>query len=58
MRYSVTFQNTTEEWVLFDTVDCYLLPGCYRSEEEAFLAASRLAEMDRQISTGSTYRAA
>ena len=47
MRYSVTFQNTTEEWVLFDTVDCYLLPGRYRSEEEAFLAASRLAETDR-----------
>jgi len=58
MRYSVAFQNTTEEWVLFDTVDCYLLPGRYRSEEEAFLAASRLAETDRQISTGSTYRAA
>ena len=58
MRYSVTFQSTTEDWIIFDTVDCCMLPGRYRSEEEAFLGVSRFAETDRQKSVNSTYRVA
>ena len=48
MRYSVQFQSTTDEWVLFDTVGFYMLPGRFRSQEEANLESVRLDEADRQ----------
>ena len=48
MRYSVQFQSTTGEWVLFDTVAFYMLPGRFSSEEEARGEAIRLTEADRK----------
>lgn len=48
MRYSVQFQSTTDEWVIFDTVAFYMLPIRYRSEEEASKEAKKLTEEDRK----------
>ena len=53
MRYSIEFQNTTGEWVLFDTVDFCMLPNRYRTEEEARRNAANLAETDKKRVLGS-----
>ena len=36
MRYSVHFQNTTEEWVLFDNAYFCMIPTRFKSENEAY----------------------
>ena len=48
MRYSVHFQNTTEEWVLFDNVYFCMIPARFKSEREAFSEAFNLMGSDRQ----------
>ena len=48
MRYSVHFQNTTGEWVLFDNVYFYMIPARFKSEREAFSEAFNLMGSDRQ----------
>ena len=48
MRYSVHFQNTTEEWVLFDNVYFCMIPARFKSEREAFSEAFNLISSDRQ----------
>ncbi|GEM_PF-6973267 len=48
MRYSVHFQNTTEEWVLFDNVYFCMIPTRFRSEREAFSEALNLMGSHRQ----------
>ena len=48
MRYSVHFQNTTEEWVLFDNVYFCMNPARFNSEREAFSEAINLMGSDRQ----------
>ena len=48
MRYSVHFQNTTEEWVLFDNVYFCMIPARFKSEKEAFSEAINLMGYDRQ----------
>ena len=48
MRYSVHFQNTTEEWVLFDNVYFCMIPARFKSEREAFSEAFDLIGSDRQ----------
>ena len=53
MRYAIEFQNTTGEWVLFDTVDFCMLPNRYKTEEEAYLKASNHAEFDKKRVLGS-----
>ena len=53
MRYSVQFQSTTCEWVLFDTVALYMLPGRFKSEEDAYVEAAKLTEADRLRVLGS-----
>ena len=52
MRYSIEFQNTTGEWVLFDTVDFCMLPNRHGTEEEAYQEASNLAEADKKRALG------
>ena len=47
MRYSVHFQNTTEEWVLFDNVYFCMIPARFKSEREAFSEAFDLIGSDR-----------
>ena len=46
MRYSVHFQNTTEEWVLFDNVYFCMIPARFKSEREAFSEAINLMGSD------------
>ena len=46
MRYSVHFQNTTEEWVLFDNVYFCMIPARFKSEREAFSEAINLMSSD------------
>ena len=48
MRYSVHFQNTTEEGVLFDFVFFCLIPARFNSEREAFSEAFNLMGSHRQ----------
>jgi len=48
VRYSVHFQNTTEEWVLFDNVYFCMIPARFKSEREAFSEAFNLTGFDRQ----------
>ena len=48
MRYSVHFQNTTEEWVLFDNVYFCMIPVRFKSESEAFSEAFNLMGSDKQ----------
>ena len=48
MRYSVHFQNTTGEWVLFDNVYFCMIPARFKSEREAFSEAFYLMGSDRQ----------
>ena len=48
MRYTVHFQNTTKEWVLFDNVFFYMLSERFNSEKDAQLEASFLADADRR----------
>ena len=52
MRYSVHFQNTTEEWVLFDNVYFCMIPARFKSEREAFSEAFNLMGSDRQRRCG------
>ena len=49
MRYSVHFQNTTEEWVLFDNVYFSMIPARFKSEREAFSEAFTLMGSDKQL---------
>ncbi len=58
MRYSVQYQNTTDEWIIFDTVECYMIPGRFRSEEQALLAALNMTEQTRQRDNGFSYKVA
>ena len=53
MRYSIEFQNTTGEWVLFDIIDFCMLPHRFRTEEEAYMEASNLAKADKFRALGS-----
>ena len=48
MRYTVHFQNTTKEWVIFDSVFVSMLPGRFTSKNEAHLEASFLIDTDRR----------
>lgn len=48
MRYSVHFQATTKEWVLFDNVFFCMLSKRFDSEKDADLEASFLTDADRQ----------
>ena len=48
MRYSVHFQYTTKEWVLFDNALFCMLSERFISEREAELEASFLADADRR----------
>ncbi len=47
MRYTVQFQQTTGQWVIFDT-HTFTMLGCYRSEEAALIAALAIEENSRQ----------
>ncbi len=58
MRYSVQYQNTSDDWVIFDTVECYMMPGRFRSEEQALLAALNMTEQSRQRVNGLTFKVA
>ena len=53
MRYSVEFQTTSGEWVLFDTVAFYMLPNRFKTEEEAHAESLELDEKDRRRVLGS-----
>jgi hypothetical protein len=55
MRYSVQYQNTSDDWVIFDKVECYMMPGRFRSEEQALLAALNMTEQGRKRGNGLTY---
>lgn len=48
MRYSVQYQETTDEWVIFDTQIFTMVSRC-RTEEEAMLEALSLDERDRVL---------
>jgi hypothetical protein len=56
MRYSVQYQNTSDDWVIFDKVECYMMPGRFRSEEQALLAALNMTEQGRKRGNGLTYK--
>ena len=42
VRYSVHFQNTTKEWVLFDNAHFCMIPNRFKSENEAYTEAYNL----------------
>ena len=48
MRYSVHFQNTTEEWVLFDNVYFCMIPARFKSEKDALSEAFNLMGSNSQ----------
>ncbi len=54
MRYSVQYQDTTGEWVIFDT-QIFTMVGICRTEEEAMLEALRLDERDRVQGIDNSY---
>jgi hypothetical protein len=47
MRYTVQFQQTTGQWVIFDT-QTFTMLGTYRSEEAALIGALAIEEKSRQ----------
>ena len=48
MRFQIEHQKTTDDWIIFDTVDSFRLMGMYRTEEDATLAVLKLGEQMRQ----------
>jgi len=48
VRYSVHFQRTTEEWVLFDNVFFCMLPERFESKKDAQLEVSFLTSAERR----------
>ena len=54
MRYSVQYQETTGEWVIFDS-QIFTMVGRCRTEEEGMLEALCLNERDRVNSIDNSY---
>ena len=47
MRFSIQYQNSTDEWAIFDTGGSAGLVSICRTEEEALLQVLRLQEKTR-----------
>ena len=48
MRFSIHYQSTSGKWIVIDTLEGFSYVGCYRTEEDAMLAALAHEERSRQ----------